>query len=69
MSLWGNKWMTEWLEALGRITLLARESVASLLTFLAAVVVGCHTADGAAPPPANRNHSPCAPATAGAIAR
>ena len=33
MSFWGNKWICEWLEGLGRITLLARESVASLLTF------------------------------------
>jgi len=33
MSSWGNKWMAEWLEGLGRITLLAKESVASLLTF------------------------------------
>ena len=33
MNLWGNKWMTEWLEGLGRLTLLARESLASLLTF------------------------------------
>jgi len=33
MSLWGNKWITDWLEGLGRITLLARDSVASLLTF------------------------------------
>jgi len=33
MSFWGNKWMVEWLEGLGRITLLARESFASLLTF------------------------------------
>jgi phospholipid/cholesterol/gamma-HCH transport system permease protein len=33
MNLWGNKWMAEWLEGLGRITLLAKESVASLLTF------------------------------------
>src|SRR5664280_1192388 len=32
MNLWGNKWMAEWLEGLGRITLLARESVASLFT-------------------------------------
>src|ERR1035438_2998754 len=28
----GRKWIAEWLEGLGRITLLARESVASLLT-------------------------------------
>ena len=33
MSFWGNRWITEWLEGLGRITLLARESIASLLTF------------------------------------
>src|SRR5512136_17101 len=33
MNLWGNKWMTEWLEGLGRLTLLARDSFASLLTF------------------------------------
>jgi phospholipid/cholesterol/gamma-HCH transport system permease protein len=33
MSFWGNSWITEWLEGLGRITLLAKESIASLLTF------------------------------------
>jgi phospholipid/cholesterol/gamma-HCH transport system permease protein len=33
MNGWGNKWITEWLEGLGRITLLAKESVASLFTF------------------------------------
>jgi phospholipid/cholesterol/gamma-HCH transport system permease protein len=33
MNLWGNRWITEWLEGLGRITLLAKESVASLFTF------------------------------------
>ena len=33
MNLWGNKWMAEWLEGLGRITLLAKESITSLLTF------------------------------------
>jgi phospholipid/cholesterol/gamma-HCH transport system permease protein len=33
MSFWGNKWISEWLEGLGRITLLAKEAVASLLTF------------------------------------
>jgi phospholipid/cholesterol/gamma-HCH transport system permease protein len=33
MSLWGNKWITEWLEGLGRLTLLAKDSIASLLTF------------------------------------
>src|ERR1017187_548339 len=33
MNLWGNKWTTEWLGGLGRLTLLAKESLASLLTF------------------------------------
>jgi len=33
MNFWGNKWMAEWLEGLGRITLLAKESITSLLTF------------------------------------
>src|ERR1039457_5401575 len=33
MNLRGNRWITEWLEGLGRITLLAKESVASLLIF------------------------------------
>src|ERR1022692_155495 len=33
MNLRGNRWITEWLEGLGRITLLAKESIASLLTF------------------------------------
>jgi len=33
MSFWGSKWMVEWLEGLGRIALLAKESFASLLTF------------------------------------
>jgi phospholipid/cholesterol/gamma-HCH transport system permease protein len=32
MSSWGNKWITEWVGGLGRLTLLARESVASLFT-------------------------------------
>jgi phospholipid/cholesterol/gamma-HCH transport system permease protein len=32
MSFWGNKWISEWLQGLGRITLLAKESIASLLT-------------------------------------
>ena len=32
MKFW-DKWVTDWLEGLGRITLLAKESVASLLTF------------------------------------
>ena len=33
MNLWGNTWITEWLEGLGRLTLLAKESITSLLTF------------------------------------
>ena len=33
MNSWGRKWIVEWLEGLGRITLLARESIASLFTF------------------------------------
>jgi hypothetical protein len=33
MNSFARKWMAEWLEGLGRITLLAKESVASLLTF------------------------------------
>jgi phospholipid/cholesterol/gamma-HCH transport system permease protein len=33
MNAWGRKWIAEWLEGLGRITLLAKESVASLFTF------------------------------------
>jgi phospholipid/cholesterol/gamma-HCH transport system permease protein len=33
MTSWGKQWIAEWLEGLGRITLLAKESVASLLTF------------------------------------
>lgn len=33
MNSWGNKWISEWLEGLGRITLLAKESIFSLLTF------------------------------------
>jgi phospholipid/cholesterol/gamma-HCH transport system permease protein len=32
MMFW-EKWVTDWLEGLGRITLLAKESIASLLTF------------------------------------
>jgi len=51
MNLRGNKWMAEWLEGLGRITLLANKSVASLLAILAVVAVGCQTADGAPKPP------------------
>ena len=33
MNSWGQKWIAEWLEGLGRITLLARESVTSMFTF------------------------------------
>ena len=33
MNAWGNKWIAEWLEGLGRITLLAKESISSLFTF------------------------------------
>ncbi len=33
MNLWGNRRIAEWVEGLGRITLLAKDSVASLLTF------------------------------------
>ncbi len=33
MNLWGNKWIADWLEGLGRLALLARDSIASLLTF------------------------------------
>jgi phospholipid/cholesterol/gamma-HCH transport system permease protein len=33
MSFWGNRWVAEWLEGLGRITLLAKEVIASLFTF------------------------------------
>src|SRR5512140_490851 len=33
MNLRGDKWIAEWLEGLGRLTLLARDSIASLLTF------------------------------------
>jgi phospholipid/cholesterol/gamma-HCH transport system permease protein len=32
MMLWDKNWIAEWLEGLGRITLLAKESFASLLT-------------------------------------
>lgn len=32
MSSWGNRWISEWVEGLGRITLLARETVASIFT-------------------------------------
>ena len=32
MSLWGNKWIAEWVGGLGRLTLLAKEAVSSLFT-------------------------------------
>src|SRR6266568_82991 len=32
MSLWGNKWIAEWIGGLGRLTLLARDAVASFFT-------------------------------------
>jgi hypothetical protein len=43
--------MAEWLEALGRIALLAKEPVAPLLISMAALVIGCHPANGAAAAP------------------
>jgi phospholipid/cholesterol/gamma-HCH transport system permease protein len=33
MNSWGTQWMAEWLEGLGRIILLAKESIASLFSF------------------------------------
>ena len=33
MNLSGNKWIAEWLEGLGRLTLLAKDSISSLLSF------------------------------------
>ncbi len=33
MDSWGNRWLGEWVEGLGRITLLAKDSVASFFTF------------------------------------
>ena len=35
MRVQGNGWMADWVEGLGRLTLLAREAIASLLTFKA----------------------------------
>ena len=32
MTIWANKWITEWLEGLGRITLLAKDAICSLFT-------------------------------------
>src|SRR2546427_1605049 len=33
MISWGNRWITEWLEGLGRITLLTKDAISSLFTF------------------------------------
>src|SRR5438876_1782235 len=33
MISWGNRWITEWLERLGRITLLTKDAISSLFTF------------------------------------
>src|SRR5205814_9237311 len=33
MNGWGIKWIGEWLEGLGRLTLLVKEAIASLFTF------------------------------------
>jgi ABC-type transporter Mla maintaining outer membrane lipid asymmetry permease subunit MlaE len=33
MMLWGDRWIAEWLEGLGRLTLLAKRVIASLSTF------------------------------------
>src|SRR6267378_838131 len=33
MNSWGTQWMAEWLEGLGRIILLAKESIVSLCSF------------------------------------
>src|SRR5438105_14531466 len=32
MSLWGNKWITEWIGGLGKLTLLAKDAISSLFT-------------------------------------
>jgi phospholipid/cholesterol/gamma-HCH transport system permease protein len=32
MTVWGTRWVSEWLQGMGRITLLAKESVVSLFT-------------------------------------
>src|SRR5256885_2358059 len=32
MSVWGSKWISEWIEGLGRLTLLARDAIASFFT-------------------------------------
>ena len=33
MNAWGNTWINEWLDGLGKLTLLAKDSVCSLFTF------------------------------------
>src|SRR3989454_2629837 len=33
MNFWGNQWIEEWLEGLGRLTILTRETIASLFKF------------------------------------
>src|SRR5215471_1545009 len=33
MTIWGNKWLVEWLDGLGRLSILTRETFASLFTF------------------------------------
>src|SRR3954454_8913800 len=33
MNFWGTKWIAEWLERLGRLTILGKETFASLFTF------------------------------------
>src|SRR5213080_208251 len=32
MSLWGNKWIADWISGLGRLTLLAKDAITSLFT-------------------------------------
>jgi len=32
MSLWGNKWISDWIGGLGRLTLLAKDAISSLCT-------------------------------------
>src|SRR5271169_3553097 len=53
MNLRGNQCVADRLESVSRITLLAKESVASLLASMATLAIGCHTAnEAAAAPPA-----------------
>src|SRR4051812_39882050 len=33
MNIWGNKWMAEWLDGLGKLTILGKETFVSLFTF------------------------------------